>query len=53
MRQMVKAKNFEAELKKTTEILKMLVVGCCWLQTDGTCDPQLDPYKVLPIIGGG
>lgn len=43
-RQLVKAKAFEAEMKRKTEFLKPIVIGCCWLQEEASNDPA---YSVL------
>ena len=46
MRQMLKAKVWEAEIKKQTEVLQKLIIGCRWWAPNDKPDPQLAQYSV-------
>jgi hypothetical protein len=49
-RQLARAKAFEEEMKKKTELLKPIAIGCCWWQPNEVSNPAsslLDKFMVF------
>ena len=51
-RQLARAKAFEIEMKKKTELLQPVCVDCCWWEPDQTSNPAIEMLKQFQVCSG-